>query len=107
MKSKSFMTLPVELTDTLRDSELLLVLGGFGSIGGANNASGTCVGANNSDGLCTGTNNANGRCNVVNNGSGSCGTPTNTGTSCGEPVNNGSGNCMVIVNPRPDKPIVP
>ncbi len=42
MKSKSFMTLPAELTDTLRDSELLLVVGGLGGSDSANNASGRC-----------------------------------------------------------------
>lgn len=96
MKSKSFMTLPAELTDTLRDSELLLVVGGLGGSDSANNASGTCVGANNKDGVCTGANNANGRCNTVNNGNGICGT-----------VINNVNNCDATVKPRPDNPKVP
>lgn len=68
MKNKAqLMDLPPCALDAMQESEMLLVVGGNGSLdtSAANNGDGVCIGTNNSSGICTGTNNSSGLCGVI------------------------------------------
>lgn len=69
---KDFNELPIEILDSLRNNEMLLVVGGVAGINEVNNSIGLCTGVNNGDGTCTGVNNGDGTCAGVNNGHGRC-----------------------------------
>lgn len=73
MSEQSFMSLPVQVLETLQESELVLITGGLGLESTINNASGRCNGVNNGNGRCDSINNGDGRCDSpINNGNGSC-----------------------------------
>lgn len=72
IRMKDFNELPIEILDSLRNNEMLLVVGGVTGINEVNNSLGLCTGVNNGDGTCTGVNNGDGTCAGVNNGHGRC-----------------------------------